>query len=107
MGKTSRRKGAAGERELAALLRAHGFQAKRDGRLDDDLAHDIPGVHLEAKRCERVELAKWLRQAEHDARGRVPIVAFRQNRQPWRAVVPLVWLLKILAERREALRAAA
>lgn len=95
---TSRRKGASGERELAALLRRHGFSARRDGRLDDDLAHNVPGVHIEAKRCEAPRVTAWLRQAERDAKGRVPVVAYRRNREPWRAVVPLEWLLALLRD---------
>ena len=55
---------------------------------------------MEVKRCERVELPKWLRQAESQAgEGATPVVAYRQNGQPWRAVVPLGWLLELLDER--------
>jgi Holliday junction resolvase len=52
----SRDKGARGEREVAAILREHGISAVRDGRLDSDLRHAIPGVHIEVKRTERLRL---------------------------------------------------
>lgn len=95
----SRAKGAGGEREFRDVLRSHGYEARRDGRLDDDLDHDVPGTHFEVKRRERYELDEWIAQAERDARGRVPIVAFRKSRQPWRLIVP--------ADHYLALRAAA
>lgn len=56
---------------------------------------------MEVKRCERVELPKWLRQAEAQAaEGTTPVVVYRQNGQPWRAVVGLDWLLALLDERK-------
>lgn len=92
----SRAKGKRYELEVAEDLREHGFQARRDGRLNDDLQHNIPGVHLECKRAERLEILKWCRQAERDADGRVPVVVFRSSRERSRAVVPLEWLLDLL-----------
>lgn len=84
----SRRKGADAEREFRDVLRSHGFFAERDGRLDADLAHDVPGVHFEVKRRERLEINEWISQAERDAGGKTPVVAFRRSRQPWRVIVP-------------------
>lgn len=106
MGKSSRTKGAAGERELAQLIRRRGFACERtgrNGRTSEDVTHDIPGVHLEAKRRETLAIPAWLRQAEHDApEGRVAVVAFRQSRQPWRVVVPLDEFLRLKLLEREA-----
>lgn len=99
MGRASRTKGAVGERELARTIRAHGFACERTGRngiTSEDVTHDIPGVHLEAKRRETLAIPAWIRQAETDApAGRVPVVAFRQSRQPWRVVVSLEEFLRL------------
>ena len=51
MGKTSQRKGADGERELASILRDHGFEIERGGSLSFGEVSDLfglPGIHIEA-----------------------------------------------------------
>jgi len=106
MGKPSRDKGARGEREVAEILRDHGFDAKRDGRLDEDISHDIRGVHLEVKRAETLKIMEWIRQANSyvgrsSRHRREPIVVFRQNNQPWRAVVSFEFLVGLLRMREE------
>jgi Holliday junction resolvase len=99
----SRNKGANAEREVRDIVRAAGFECIRDGQIyddddpNDDLAHNIPGVHIEVKRRETLAIPAWCRQAEDDARGRVPWVVFRQSKQPWRAVVPFVFMLNLTA----------
>ncbi len=94
----SRRKGARGERELAGLITAAGFAARRDGRLDSDLDHTIPDVHLEVKRSERPRLLEWCEQAERDA-GRQGVrtwaVAWRCNRRAWTVTLPLDEYLRL------------
>jgi hypothetical protein len=98
--RASRRKGAAGELEVAKLLAAHGFDCRRDGRLDTDLVHDCAGWHFEVKRAESLRLPEWTRQAETDANGRVPVVVYRSSREPWRAVLPFDALCVLLAKGR-------
>lgn len=44
MGKSSQRKGADGERELAALLREHGFDIQRGGSLSFGEIPDLTGL---------------------------------------------------------------
>jgi hypothetical protein len=96
-GRNIRRKGQAGEREVAAILAGHGFACRRDGRLNGDLVHDCHGYHFEVKRAERLKLPEWFAQAEADAdrHGLQPVLAFRQSGQPWRAMVrednPAFW----------------
>ena len=85
----SRRKGADGEREVRDILIDHGFEARRDGRLDDDLDHNLEGFHLEVKRRERYEIDSWISQAEGDCNGRIPVVVFRKSREPWRVILRL------------------
>jgi len=89
MGKPSQRKGAAGERELAALLREHGFDIQRGGSLSFGEIPDLtglPGVHIEVKRVERLNLGEAMEQAIRDAErfhDGAPTVFHRRNRQPW------------------------
>lgn len=102
MGAMSRRKGANAEREVAELLRSHGFQARRgqqfSGSPDSpDVVHDIDGIHLEVKRTERLSLYPAMEQAKRDRRaGDVPVVLTRQNGREWLAIMPASDLLTIL-----------
>lgn len=96
MGKASRDKGRRGEREVRDVFRAAGVPADRGGwrqvaEADVPDVVTVAGIHVEVKRCERLTLPQWLRQAETAAAltGATPAVAFRQNGQPWRVVVPL------------------
>lgn len=93
MGASERRKGAVAERELAALLSdalGRVVQRKlgqaRDG--GDDI--QVERFRLEAKRRETLAIRSWCEQVESAAQpGDVPVVAFRQNGQPWRVVLRL------------------
>lgn len=86
----SKAKGSAGERELCAYLTARGFPAHRNdqryvggiGNPDVD-AEGLEGYHFEVKRVERLNVPEAMRQAIHDAAGRVPVVAHRRNREQW------------------------
>lgn len=103
MGKPSRDKGKRGEQELARIIRAAGFPCERtsNGRVQlgkGDLK-GLPGLCLEVKRAERLDVPGWLRQVEADCpAGDVPAVAFRRNNEPWRAIVPFDFLLSLLEE---------
>jgi len=86
----SRQKGARAEREFADVLRSLGYRsAKRTARSYTSGAEcpdvsGLPGCHLEVKRTERLRLHDAMAQAEDDARpDEVPMVAHRQNGQPW------------------------
>lgn len=104
MSARSRRKGAEGERELAAYLRERGVWAERSSAMyqtgaeaPDVTVPHLPGVHLEVKRCEALRLWEALEQATRDAGpSRVPIVAHRPNRRPWVAVLRLDDLLALI-----------
>lgn len=97
----SRRKGAVGERELAQALQVMGWEdshrtAQRTGvHGDADLTDAIPGVHIECKRVERLNIHEAMEQAVSDAiEGDVPAVFHRRNRKPWLVTVRLVDLVK-------------
>lgn len=102
MGKPSRDKGGRGEREVAAIFQAHGFDCERvpnSGalRIKGDLYGTLP-VHVEVKRQERIQLPAWLRQAAEEApEGFPPLVAFRQNGEQWYGAAPLPFLVALLA----------
>ena len=92
-GRMSRNKGAAAERELANILQEHlGFAVKRKLGQARDGGDDIQVQHfrIEVKRRERLEVVKWCEQVQAaTGDGEVPVVAFRQNGEPWRVVLLL------------------
>ena len=104
MGARSRRKGKVGERELALLLTSEGFTARRGaqhrgGSDSPDVVCDaLPSVHLEVKRCERLDLYSAIDQARRDAGDKLPIVAHRRNDCRWLAIIDLLDLLAILRQ---------
>lgn len=92
MAASSRRKGVAGEREVARVWQGAGFEVRGLEGAGDHLVITGNGrtLHSEVKRQERVQLPLWLRQAEAEApSGCVPVVCFRQNRGRWYAALPL------------------
>ena len=103
MGKKSKDKGKRGELELAAeLRRLFGVDARRGvqyhgGSDSPDVVADLPGVHIEVKRTERLSLYPAMQQAAADAGDKVPIVCHRANRQDWVAIVRLDDLPKLAA----------
>lgn len=85
----SRNKGAAGERELARILRDHGYDKSRRGQQfcgsngDADVV-GLPGIHIECKRVEKLNLYDAMEQARDDSREcEIPAVFHRKNHKPW------------------------
>lgn len=96
----SRAKGAAGERELARLLRESGYIARRgqqySGANGDADVVGLPGVHIECKRVERLNIYEAMAQARRDARpGEIPVVMHRKNRHPWLVTMDIKDWLKM------------
>ena len=96
----SRRKGADGERELANLLREKGFSGSRRGQQycgsngDADVV-GLPGIHIECKRVEALNLDKAMEQAVNDSRdGEAPAVFHRKNGKPWKVTLLMDDFLK-------------
>lgn len=84
----SRNKGAAGERELAAKLREYGYNCRRgqqySGANGDADVVGLPGVHIECKRVEKLNLYDAIAQAVRDAKdGETPAVFHRKNNKDW------------------------
>lgn len=99
----SRQKGAAGERELAGVLRDHGFDARRGQQFSggkdspDVVCTDLGDFHFECKRVQKGNLYDWLAQATRDAGDtKVPVVAHRRNNEQWVAILPLGQFLNLL-----------
>ena len=101
MGKRSQRKGADGERELAAILREYGYTVERGGSMSFGEVPDLvglPGVHIEVKRCEQVRLSEWMQQAERDSqhfKDGLPAVFHRRSREVWRVTMNLADFMRI------------
>lgn len=96
----SRQKGARGERELAAVLREHGFECRRgqqySGANGDADVVGLPGVHIECKRVESLNIYKAIEQAKSDAReNERPAVFHRKNGKPWLVTMTLEDWMKI------------
>ena len=95
MGGKSQRKGAAGERELAQILREYGYSCDRGGSLSFGEVPDLtglPGIHVEVKRQEKQSVYEWINQASRDSekfRDGLPAVFWRKNRCPWLVIMPL------------------
>ena len=85
MAVNSRRKGAEFERTLAKMLRNYGYECRRgqqfSGANGDADVVGLPGIHIEAKAVERLNLYDAMAQAKADAReGELPAVFHKRNR---------------------------
>lgn len=59
----------------------------------------LPGIHIECKRVERLNLVEAMHQAERDARpGELPAVFHRRNGEPWLVTMPLEKWIEIYRE---------
>lgn len=96
----SRNKGASGERELAAKLQKYGYECRRGqqycGANSDADVVGLPGVHIECKRVEKLNLYGAMKQSEADAKeDEIPTVFHRKNRQDWLVTLTLDDFMKM------------
>ena len=89
----SRDKGARGEREAANKLKEYGYDCRRgcqyNGLEGDDVV-GLPGIHLEIKRVERLQLTDAMLQSRRDAKlDEVPVVMHRKNNEDWKVTMYL------------------
>ena len=99
MGSRSTRKGTDGEREVAAILREHGFHVERGGTQSYGQRPDLYGlnnIHLEIKRSETTKIWEWMEQSRRDAarfNDGAATVIFRRSRSDWLVCMELSdWL---------------
>ena len=85
MAVNSKQKGARYEREIAILLRNHGYEAHRSvqysGRVEESAdVVGLPYIHIECKHyANRAFDYDWLDQAKRDAKDNIPIVIHRTD----------------------------
>lgn len=102
--KNSRRKGAAGERELANKLKEYGYDCRRGqqycGASGDADVVGLPGIHIECKRVEHLNFYDAISQSVHDARdGEKPAVFHRKDRCEWLVTMRLDDFMKLYGDR--------
>lgn len=105
MAVNSKAKGARFERQLAQILRGFGYETRRTAQYcgnTGDAADVIglPGIHIEAKHCERMQLYDWMDQAIRDAAksGKIPAVFHRKNNAKILVTMTLDDWMKIYTE---------
>lgn len=90
----SRQKGKRGELEVARKLRDYGYNCRRgqqySGQNGDADVVGLPGIHIEVKRRERLDLYEAIAQASRDSAGKVlPSVFHRKNDCEWLVTMKL------------------
>lgn len=99
----SRNKGAKGERELAKVLRQYGYDCRRgvqySGANGDADVVGLPGIHIECKRVERLNIQDAVDQAKRDKQDdEIPAVFHRKNNCEWLVTLTLDDFMKIYRE---------
>lgn len=102
----SRQKGKRGELELTHVLKSYGYEVRRSvqycGSNGDADVVGLPGVHIECKRVERLDLDSAMAQAKVDVytggTGEIPVVMHRKNNSEWRVTLTLEDFMTIYRE---------
>lgn len=95
MSKSQQRKGRGGELELVRIFQCNGIPAQPGEPVSYGSTPDIvgvPGVHVECKRVERLNIDLAMDQAARDAekfKDGVPCVFHRKNRRGWMVTMKL------------------
>lgn len=106
----SKSKGKRGELEVAAILREHGYNARRgqqySGASGDPDVVGLPGYHVEVKFREHLNIFEAMEQSKQDAKpGEIPVVIHRKSREKWLVTFELErWLSECDSDRREVKR---
>ena len=95
MGAKSQRKGRGGELELVRVLNDYGIPAQPGDPVSYGTVPDVvgvPGVHVECKRVEKLNVHQAMGQAVKDAlkfKDGLPAVFHRRNRTEWLVTMTL------------------
>lgn len=100
----SRRKGASGERELANKLKDYGYKCRRGqqycGANGDADVVGLPGIHIECKRVEKLNLYDAVAQSVRDAKeGETPAVFHRKNNCEWLVTLRMDDFMKLYGDK--------
>lgn len=106
MGRKSKSKGARGERELSRLLREYGYETRRGqqycGANGDADVVGLPGIHIECKRVQKLNIYEAMDQAINDSGARampfdypLPTVFHRKNNCKWLVTMRYLDFLEI------------
>lgn len=91
----SNQKGKLGEREVASILREHGFEEARRSQQYAGINNDadvvgLPHMHIEVKRVERLNIHQAVEQAHEDKReSELGMVVHRKNHSEWLVTMTL------------------
>lgn len=90
----SKRKGAAGERELSNKLKEYGYNTRRGqqycGANGDADVVGLNGIHIECKRVEKLNIYDAIGQAKADKKeDEIPAVFHRKDRSGWLVTMTL------------------
>lgn len=96
----SKAKGARGERELSSKLKEYGYNTRRGQQYcgangDADIV-GLPGIHIECKRVEKLNIYDAISQAKSDAKQEeLPAVFHRKDRHEWLVTMTLEDWMKL------------
>ena len=99
----SRRKGKEGELEFARECREAGYEVRRSqqycGAAGDADVVGLPGLHVEVKRVNKLNIDKAMEQARGDASdGQMPVVAHRKDGGRWMVTMDLATFWRLYRE---------
>ena len=101
----SKKKGSRGELEFANWLKdKFKLKARRGQQFSggedspDVICEDLPDIHLEIKRTERLHLYDAIEQASRDSGTALPLVFHRKSRKPWVAILDAYSCIELILE---------
>lgn len=98
----SKKKGKNGELELSRVLRGYGYPARRGQQYSGtETSADVvglPGIHIECKRVEKLNITDAIEQAKRDCGGNIPAVMHRKNNEEWLVTMRLKDWIEIYRE---------
>ena len=100
----SREKGKRGELELAGKLKEYGYETRRGqqycGANGDADVIGLPGIHIECKRVEKLNLYDAMAQAVSDSKEKeMPAVFHRKNNCEWLVTMRFDDFMKLYGEK--------